>query len=321
MIGRLLLQRSEAGDAEILTGRETRDHQGRAFDSLLRRGVLKELPPATEWPPCANCTCGADARTIQLIGSQAVAACPFDARSDEQLEAQDLRSYEIHFPSLLGVLTKDSGLVGEPVEIAVPALWRLGRLPEPRIEVHLLRSADTKLLSAVIAALKVVNAPAGPFLLLPSCRDPSVDTRLAEANIPYASAPDMIVSAPRNRLLHIPTQRFITAVGTRSPIVRKADSSVRFGDRSIVLTQQSFKLMHLLAKAAERNAAFVDNRVIQKEMWGAATSQQVADAIRRLRQSLVGLLGDDATDQIIQNKSRGSYRINPEFRPTIVDDD
>ena len=127
----LLLRLSEAQPARCSGGAVAEPHFGPAFDRLLAAGVLVERPPAEEWSTCADCDCGFDVRPIQRIGDRIIAACPFDAGSDTELEEDDLRDFRIDPERLVGLIAEASGFE-EPVEPLAPGLWRLGRLASGR---------------------------------------------------------------------------------------------------------------------------------------------------------------------------------------------
>ena len=139
----LLLRLSEGGRPALLWGRMAKAAFGPAFERLLADGVLVECPPAEEWSACADCECGFDARPIQRIGDRIIAACPFDASSDIELEEDDLRDFRIDPEKLVALIAEASGFP-EPIETLAPDLWRIGRLASGRSVVVAVRARDAR---------------------------------------------------------------------------------------------------------------------------------------------------------------------------------
>ena len=108
----LLLRLSEGGGPAMLWGRMAKPHYGPAFGRMLAAGVLVECPPVEEWAACADCDCGFDARPIQRLGDRIIAACPFDASSDIELEEDDLRDFRIDAEKLVALIAEASGFRG-----------------------------------------------------------------------------------------------------------------------------------------------------------------------------------------------------------------
>ena len=130
-IGTLLLRLSEAGEPATLWGRQAKPHFGSEFERLLARRILVEQAPATEWPVCASCECGIDARPIQTTGDRHIAPCPYDHRLDATLDDDDLRSFRIDGEVLIKEIAVASGIVGEPEPI-LPGVWHFGPLDSKR---------------------------------------------------------------------------------------------------------------------------------------------------------------------------------------------
>ena len=70
-------------------------------------------------------------------------------------------------------------------------------------------------------------------------------------------------------------------------VLRRSDRSVAFEGTSGILPPQPFKLLRFMLMEAEAGRPLIDNRLIEKELWGTAIhSRQASDAIRRLRDAL-----------------------------------
>ncbi|WP_135470945.1 helix-turn-helix domain-containing protein [Crenalkalicoccus roseus] len=175
-LAKLLLRRSAAGPEPILSGRDAAPFLGPAFARLLAKGILTELPPASNWPPCAGCTCGFGERPIVEIDGRLVADCPDDASAGTVLDAADLRSFAIAVDRLVAMLAAGTGWLDPPERLAA-GVWRLGDLAEGRavvLVVDLLAFQP----SVLLPILRAVPAPPSTTLLVP----PGVD---ADARRPF----------------------------------------------------------------------------------------------------------------------------------------
>ena len=110
----LLLRRSAAGPEPILAGRDAAPFFGRAFDRLLASGLLTELPLATSWPPCSNCTCGFGERLVVEIDDALIAECQDDASASVSLDQHDLRNFSIDVGMLVMLLAAGTWLARRP---------------------------------------------------------------------------------------------------------------------------------------------------------------------------------------------------------------
>jgi hypothetical protein len=71
-----LLRLSSGGLPLVLSGRALKGHLGPDLDRSLYRRLLVELPSLDEWPPCAGCDQGCEARPIRELNGRLVAMCP-----------------------------------------------------------------------------------------------------------------------------------------------------------------------------------------------------------------------------------------------------
>ena len=83
---------------------------------------------------------------------------------------------------------------------------------------------------------------------------------------------------------------------------------------SEILPPQPFKLLRFMLMEAEAGRPLIENRLIEKELWSTAIhSQQVANAVRRLRDALAPILGSRKQAEILIQNRPGSYFINRDF--------
>lgn len=307
----LLLRRSEAAGPALLWGRQARPHFGVAFDSLLERGVLVELAPATEWPVCPTCECGMAARIIRDINGQLRALCPLDPNCDDVLDHDDLRDFRIEPERLVAELAEATGFAA-PVEALAPGLWRIGRLPSGRCVVVGLTC--TALDQPGIVLLLKTTAGGAPVTVLAPGPGPAIRLRFLEAGVhlvdlraalnPTGGAIDQL-----DRVMLDPGP-----AGPRLVLERRARRASLDG-RGIRLSEQLFALLLFLAERALESPRTVDFRAIEDHVWGAGI-HRIASGIREPIRALRDALAADAEDRnaaraLIENaRNPNGYRLD-----------
>lgn len=272
----LLLQLSEGG-LQLLWGRVARRHYGPGFDRLLAAGVLTERPPAEEWSTCPHCDCGFDVRPIQRIGDRIIAACPFDASADTELEEDDLRDFRIDPGRLVALVARASGFA-EPPEPLAPDLWHLGRLASGRCVVVGITGGALDH-AGIVLLLKAAGGGAPVTVAAPD-PGPAIRLRFLEAGIDLVGLQSALT----------PTEGWVD----RLDIVKlepKGDGlrlSIRVATQSVLIDgtpqrvpTQPFKLLTLLAQEARDGRSPVRNRAIED-----ATGRDARDLVRELREAL-----------------------------------
>lgn len=300
----LLLQLSE-GSAQLLWGRVARRHYGPGFDGLLAAGVLTERPPAEEWSTCPHCDCGFDVRPIQRISDRIVAACPFDASADTELEEDDLRDFRIDPERLVALVARASGFA-EPPEPLAPDLWRLGRLASGRCVVI---GVTTGALdhAGIVLLLKAAGGGA-PVTVAGPDPGPAIRLRFLEAGIDLVELQSAL--RPTAHGIDVLDRGALepVAIGPRLVIERRA-RRVTFDGRNVHLSEQVFGLLVFLAEHARRSPAPVAIRAIEDHVWGAGIhriTSSIREPMRALRKALAAGVEDKVA---VQNLIE--YRRNP----------
>ncbi len=128
MLAWLWTRLSDGGPQVSLSGRALRRFPEGEIDRLLRARVLIERRKADNWPVCAHCDCGLDARPVRLVGQELRACCPDDPAEDVILEDGDLRRFGIDAGRLAARIAASGGLAGS-VSTVVDGVWMLGNSP------------------------------------------------------------------------------------------------------------------------------------------------------------------------------------------------
>ena len=152
MILQLLTRLSEAGDDAVLSGAVAESHYGAEFDRLLRKRVLVEAAPISEWGVCDRCECGLISRPIRPNGDQYKADCPLDPREDVILSAEDIRSFRINLNGLAGEISTEAGLRGH-AEAVARRLWDLGQTESGR-SVFLIFDASSLKIDGLVPIIR-----------------------------------------------------------------------------------------------------------------------------------------------------------------------
>lgn len=271
----LLLRQSE-GERPLLPGSQAKPHFGRAFDRLLEQGVLVEFAPATEWPVCASCECGMDARIVREINGELRALCLLDPACDAILEPDDLRAFRINPERLVGLIAAASGF-GESLEPLAPGLWRLGRLASGR-SVVLAIIAQALHQPAIVLLLKAAGG--APVTVVAPDPGHAVRLRFLEAGI------DLVELQPTL----LPTEE---AVDPLDPallepkcfqdeadlVVRKGSGTIEWRGTTIGFTHQQFPVLLRLLEGTRSRSRVAPGPVIED-----TTGREAKDLIRELRQ-------------------------------------
>jgi hypothetical protein len=314
-LARRLLRLSSGGLPLILSGRALQDHLGPELDRALYRRVLVELASLDEWPPCAGCDQKCEARPVRELDGRLIAMCPHDAISDEVLSADDVRQFRLEAGELCLALREDSNLDGDGPKELAPGIWLIGQTPQQDAHPRIVFVAfETGLGAATMIAMLHRVAGSRPVsLLLAGQVDLEFRLALEDAGVAGLSASEPLVddaTAPFRLDIDL------LSLTKRQPslVLRRSDRSVTFAGRSDILPPQPFTLLRFMLLEAEAGRPLIDNRLIEKELWGTAIhSRQVGDAIRRLRDALTPVLGGrEQADKLIQNRP-GSYFINRDF--------
>jgi hypothetical protein len=314
-LARRLLRLSSGGLPLILSGRALKGPLGPELDRALGRRVLVELPRLDEWQPCAGCDQGCEVRPIRVLDGRLVAMCPHDSTSDEVLSEDDVRQFRLEAEELCLAIREDSGLIGDgPKEIA-GGIWLIGQTSQQGAPARVIFVAfETGLGAAgIIAMLKRAGSPRSVSLFLPGAADLDLRLALKDAEVAPASITELLVQDSRAPF-RLDTD-LLNSTGSRPRLVlRRSDRSVTFDGTSKVVSPQSFKLLLFTVMEAKAGRPLVENRLIEKKLWGKAIhSQQVSDAVRRLRDALAPVLGGrEQADKLIQNQP-GSYFLNWDF--------
>jgi hypothetical protein len=309
-----LLRLSSGALPLILPGRTLKDHLGPELDRALGRRVLVELPSLDEWPPCAGCDQECEARLIQELNGRLVAMCPFDSTSDEVLSDDDVRQFRVEPEELCLAIREDSDLSGDgPTQLA-PGIRLIGQTSEQDAPPRVIFVAfETGLgVAAIIAMLKRAASPRPVSLLLAGHLDLELRLALEDGGIVALSVSEPLMNdstAP----FRLDTALLTSSRSKPRLVLRRSDQSVTFDGTSKVLSDQSFKLLLVLAKEAQAGRPHVENRTIEDELWATAIEGQVGDAIRRLRDALASVLGGrKQVNKLVRNRP-GKYFINTEF--------
>lgn len=305
----LLLRLSEAGEPATLWGRQAKPHFGSEFERLLARRILVEQAPATEWPVCAFCECGLDARPVQAAGDRHIAPCPYDHRCDAALDDDDLRSFRIDGEVLIKEIAAASGIPDEP-ELVLPGIWHLGR-PGSKRAVFGALSIAAATQPGLIVAMKT-SARGQPMTLVAPPLPTPERQQFKQAGIHLVAVGDAIGHNGAAWALDPIRLAPEIVVGPRLVIARSA-KTVNLDGVDYVLSDQTFKLLWLLAVRARGDQPFATTRDIEQEIWGSSlhrVSRSARDVVRELREALVAGASDpDAVRRLIENRRNRGWRL------------
>lgn len=306
----LLLRLSESPGTAILWGRQAAPYGGRNFERLLTHGVLVELAPATEWDVCPACDCGLDARPILQVNGQHLAVCPTDRRSDLVLGDEDLRSFRIDPAGLVREISMASGFTDDPSVVA-PGIWHLGETSNRR-ELFLALSRDALLQSGLISLVRSLSRSLPATIIAPAMAA-AERAHFVEAGVQVVSMEDCFGGSATGFAID---QSKVKPSPSTAPrlVIQRTGKTVTLDGLPKALSEQAFKLLVFLAEHALRSPAIVENRVIEKHIWGAQlhrVSSHVREPVRALRDHLAaGSVDAKATRELIENRRKSNgYRL------------
>ncbi|MBF0325499.1 MAG: response regulator transcription factor [Alphaproteobacteria bacterium] len=309
-LSRLLLRLSEA-EHPVLWGRVAAPHFGRDFERMLAQRVLVEEAPTETWGLCSNCDCGLDARPIQRINGRPVAVCPLDHQADTHLTDTDIRSFLIDTAVLVRLIATASFGV-EPSQIA-SGVWHLGPTATKRA-TFIAPSRSAVLQPGLVGTLRLFDRSSQTTLIAPPI--PAAEqTRFAEAGILLVSSRECLACHDGAAAFAIDTAKLElpSAFAPRLVICRSGKSVVLDGIPK-PLSDQTFKLLVLLAEQAMKTPAVIEKRHIENHLWGASVhriTSEVREPVRALRDALAaGGTDPNAVRSLIQNRQNpNGYRL------------
>ena len=313
-LGKLLLQQIEA-DTPILWGSQAKPHFGPEFDRLLTTRLIVEQAPATVWHPCGDCECGAHGRSVEEIDGTLVAVCPVDPASAARLNPEDMRTFTINPTLLIGEMTRNSDLEGEPTRI-FDRVWFLGRARQgpPVVLVFSQAAAADPNLVPVLRSSMEQNA----IVLLPdSARNGEERGRLRNAGFQTVLISDTIRSRSGSEAGFDLSD--IEPDGQEEPHlwITKSGSAVELYGTRIQLPPRPHNLICLLAEAALSGVPIVTRRDIEKALWGkkSVDTRHTADAVRDLREKLAPALpAGMSVAELVQNRPQQGYMLTIDWR-------
>jgi hypothetical protein len=328
-LAKLLLRRSAAGPAPILSGRDSAPFLGLAFARLLAKGILTELPPASSWLPCAGCTCGFSERPIVEIDGRLVAECPDDADAGTSLDAADLRSFAIAVDRLVEMLAAGTGWLDPPERLAA-GVWRLGDLAEGRAVVLVVDPLAFQP-SVLLPVLRAAPAPPSTTLLVPpgvdaDARRPFLDMRYHLVGLLDALHPTEL-SLQRDRLAP-------SALGTPRTdrdgmllSVNVLGVTASFAGAQLRLRARDFDVLAVLAREAADGGALAQQDDLLRALSGGdggaepIADEQLEKSISRIREALctaAGLPRTEGRTLIVSVRRRGYRLASPPIRVVLA---
>ena len=304
---------SNGGTEATVSGRAIRRFPERETERLLRAGVLIEQRRADNWPVCAHCDCGLDARPIRNVGEQFLACCPRDVAADEMLEPDELRRFGIDVDKLISAIAASGGLPAAATVVA-DGLWLLGRLPTGTC-IFLCLDTHVLMAPATILATRMA-AGSAPIVVASIEVDPTMELRLRAAGLEARSfAECVLVDDHGTERLAFDRLSPIAVTAPRLVLSRNRQSAA-FDGRRLDLTPQMFALIRLFAEQAGQR-----DPVLRKETIDAQTGRPANEIVRDLRKALVGCgLSRAAADALIVTVRGYGYRLGIAPAEVVVED-
>lgn len=294
----LLTQLSEAGDDAVLSGAIAQSHYGSEFDRLLRKRVLVEVAPISEWGVCDRCECEMISRPIRQNGDRYQADCPLDPREDVVLSAEDIRSFRINLHGLAGEISTKVALRGH-AEAVAGGLWKLGETEAGRL-VFLIFQTSVLKLDGLLPIMRRLSGSGSVTLVAP--RPPAESAAyLIDAGVHVIGFETVFAahSASRdNAVLDPPSEEAELVVHVQSGAVEWRNCLISF-------PHQLFpSLRRLVDKALSRDT------LASKAYLEDTTGRAASDLVREMRDKIVasGFSQADAKDLIKTVHGRG-YRL------------
>lgn len=295
----LLTQLSEAGGDAVLSGTAARQFFGPEFDGFLRRRVLVELAPLTDWDVCPDCACGMISRPIRKEGGGFRAICPMNPRDDVALSADDIRSFSIETANLVGEIASVAGVQGIPSEIA-RGLWYLGETPNRRA-VCLALTSTTLSIDGLVPIVRRATG-AGLVTLLAPNAPVTVRASLADSGIQIVGIAEILAEtdpSARSRSLE-------PSSGEPELLVLTESATIEWRGRPVTFSHQLFPVFHRLAEKALSRDPIASGPYLED-----TTGREAKDLMREIREALktAGASKDEVSQLITVVRGRG-YRLN-----------
>jgi len=309
----LLTRLSEAGDDAILSGSVAESHYGSEFDRLLRKRVLVEAAPISDWDVCDRCECGMISRPIRQNGDQYQADCPHDPREDVVLSAEDVRSFRINLNGLAREISTIAGL-RSPAEAVAAGLWNLGETEAGRF-VFLMFQASVLKLDGLVPIIRRSSGSSPATVIAP--RPPAeIAAYLIDAGI-HVIGFETFLAAP---LSGYPASQCSSVLDPPSEeaelVVHVQSGAIEWRNCVISFPHQLFpSFRRLVEKALSRDS------LAPKAFLEDTTGRAASDLVREMRDKIVecGFSQAEAKDLIRTVHGRG-YRLQVDpSRITIIE--
>ena len=295
----LLTRLSEAGDDAILSGAVAESHYGSEFDRLLRKRVLIEAAPVSDWDVCDACECGLHFRPIRKAGDGFRAECPLDRRQDIELNEGDLRMFRIGAAALASVIGAAAGFGPAPIP-AADKVWRLGETPSGRAVFLALEPAGL-IGDGIAAALRLAAQGCDITILAPGLPVEAA-RRLDDAGFHLIETLAVLMPASNGLGVGIDVAALVPIPLAPALRVRRATAEVQWGGSSVILSRQIFPVFErLLDKALSRD------QVASGSYVEGTTAREAKDLIRELRNALktAGFTDAESKALIMTVRNRG----------------
>lgn len=299
---------SEGGPQVSLSGRALRRFPEGEVDRLLRARVLIERRKADNWPVCAHCDCGLDARPVRHVGEELRACCPLDAAEDVVLEDGDLRRFGIDAARLAGQIA-DSGSLAGSVSAVLDGVWTIGSGPDDAI-LMLCDNAERLEAPGAILAMKSAAAPQ-PITVTVDEPDPALVLRMREAGIEVRALADVVrTGADGVDRLVLDGARIST--GAARLVVHRQAQSVVLDGRRLDLPPQMFTLFRMFVERALQR-----DPVLKAQEIEAQFQRTPREIIRDLRKALVACgIAEELAEALIRTVRTRGYCLG--LDPSVV---
>ena len=309
----LLTRLSEAGDDAILSGSVAESHYGSEFDRLLRKRVLVEAAPISEWDVCDRCECGVISRPIRQNGDQYQADCPLDPREDVVLSAEDIRAFRINLNGLAGEISTEVALRGQ-AEVVAGGLWNLGETEAGR-SVFLIFQTSVLTLDGLVPIIRRLSGSSPATLVAP--RPPAeFAAYLIDAGIHVIGFETVLAPPPSgspasqgSSVLDPPSEEAELVVHVQSGAIEWRNCVISF-------PHQLFpSLRRLVDKALSRDS------LASKAFLEDTTGRAASDLVREMRDKIVeGGFSQAEAKELIRTVHGRGYRLQIDpSRITIVE--
>ena len=185
-----------------------------------------------------------------------------------------------------------SGLRASPVSAD---LWSLGQAGE--------RAVFWALTTRVVRSLGLVEllaklAGALPVTLVAPTSRPELLLHVKRAGFHVVEAKDAVAEGGAGVLPKFNLALLSPASPTPDLVVYVSEGKIVLNGKARKLTQQSFKLLHLLARRAKDGKPLCSRREVEKELWASSVARQaVSGRLRLLRKELAAILPSKSDPQ------------------------